>query len=93
MPNIMTNPKLSTDLKETLEKVSTQTFLKAARQFVELVESKQIDKERFYNLSHTCLVDLYSAGHKLESINLKYSSIESIFEEFENEFFQLINIH
>lgn len=76
----MTTEKLSTDIKAFLERTSTQTFLLAARQFVELLETTNIDKKIFYHKAHTALLELYLAGHKLEQIELKYSSADSDFD-------------
>lgn len=84
----MTTDKLSTDIKEFLEMTSTETFLHAARQFVGLLEITNIDKEEFYSKAHTALLDLYSAGHKLDLIELKYSSDDKDFDRdaiFENK--------
>ncbi len=70
----MTTDKLSTEIKEFLKRTSIETFLLAARQFVGLLETTTINKEEFYSKAHTALIDLYSAGHKLDQIELKYSS-------------------
>jgi len=86
--NTMTTDKLSTDIREFLERTSTQTFLFSARQFVGLLETENIDKEIFYSKAHIALVDLYSSGHKLDLIELKYSSADSDFDRetiFENK--------
>ncbi len=90
----MTTDKLSTDITEFLERTSTQTFFFAALQFADLLESENIDKEIFYSKAHTALLDLYSAGHKLEQIELKYSSADSDFDRntiFENKNIGLIS--
>ena len=71
---------ISEDLRVILEKESTQTFLKAARKFIEVVENEKIYKEKFYILAHSVLVDLYTSGHRLEVIELKYSDSNSNFE-------------
>lgn len=76
----MTTDKLSTDIKEFLKRTSSETFLLAARQFVGLLESATIDKEEFYSKARTALLDLYSAGHKLDQIELRYSSADSDFD-------------
>jgi hypothetical protein len=84
----MTTDKLSTDIKEFLKRTSTETFLLVARQFVRLLETTNIDKEEFYSKAHTALLDLYSAGHKLDQIELKYSSDDKDFDRdaiFENK--------
>lgn len=80
--------KLSVDIIEFLERNSTQSFLIAARQFIALLEEKGMDKEVFFSKAHAMLLDLYLAGHNLNVINLKYSSVDSNFddvEEFENK--------
>lgn len=71
---------LTTDIKEFLEKPSTSTFLLAARQFIGLLEDKDIGKDVFYLKSHAALLDLYSSGHKLEQIELKYFSVDRDFD-------------
>lgn len=45
-------------------------FLLVARQFVELLETSNINKKVFYAKVHTALLVLYSAVHKLEQIEL-----------------------
>ena len=72
--------KLSTDIREFLERTATKTFLSSARQFVDLLETENIDKVIFYSKAHTALLDLYTAGHKLDLIDLKYSSADSDFD-------------
>ena len=84
----MTTDKLSTDIKEFLKRTSTETFLLAARQFVGLLETSNIDKEIFYSKVHTALLDLYSTGHKFDQIELKYSTKHKDFDRdsiFENK--------
>jgi Domain of unknown function (DUF5063) len=76
----MTTHKLSTDIKDFLKRPSTEVFLLAARQFVGLVETVNIDKEIFFSKVHSALLDLYSAGHKLDQIELKYSSTDTDFD-------------
>jgi hypothetical protein len=68
----MTTDKLSKDIKEFLKRNSTATFLLAARRFVELLESKNISKKEFCSKAHTALLELYSAGHKLDKLEFKY---------------------
>lgn len=64
----MTSNQLSTDIKEFLTRASTETFLFAARQFVELLEINPIKQKEFFTKAHSALLDLYSAGYKLEQI-------------------------
>lgn len=69
----MTENHLISGTKEFLEKPSTANFLLSARQFVELLETPKIGKKVFYAKAHTALLDLYSAGHKLEQIELTHA--------------------
>jgi hypothetical protein len=82
------NTEIATDIKEFLERTSTKTFLFAAREFVALLETTIPGKEEFCSKAHTALLELYSAAHKLDQIELKYSSAESDFDRdtiFENK--------
>ena len=84
---------LSTDIKEFLERPSTKNFLFAARQFVSLLETSNINKKIFYSKVHTALLYLYLVGHKLEQIELKYAVGRKGFKrevEFENKNANLI---
>ncbi len=72
----MTEEKLLTDIQEFLTKNTTQNFLSAARQFVELLELEIIDKEDFFKRAYTALIDLYATGYKLEEIDLKIEKKE-----------------
>jgi hypothetical protein len=83
----MTN-SLSADIQTFLQKDSTKTFLKVAEQFIALIEADNISKEDFCRQAHTTLIDLYAAGHKLEIIELKYSSADSDFGKTDDEFFK-----
>jgi len=78
--NTMTTKYLSTDIKDFLKRASTETFLYAARQFVGLLEAANVDKGIFYSKAHAALLDLYSAGYKLDQIELKYSSDNNDFD-------------
>lgn len=83
---------LSADLKEFIERSTTNIFLSKARQFVELLETPDINKNVFYSEAHVKLLELYYAGHKLDLIELKYSSAESEFKnDFENKNVNLIS--
>lgn len=79
----MTDIKLSTDIQEYLSKKTTTEFLTAARQFIQLLEARGIPNDVFYKTVHLSLSELYAAGHKLEEINLKYSSADSDFNRDE----------
>lgn len=84
----MTTNKLSTDIKEFLKRTSTETFLLAARQFVQLLENTNIDKGIFYPKVHAALLELYASGHKLDQIEPKYLSDGRDFDRdaiFENK--------
>jgi len=90
----MTNHKLSTDIIEFLTRQSTVDFLQVAHQFVALMETTDIEMTEFLKKSHSTLVYLYSAGHKLDEIPLKYSSAECDFDDdklFDNRNAQLIS--
>ncbi len=83
--------KISKDIQEFLNRETTKSFLGIAKDFIELIEREDIKQELFINQAHKILIDLYSAGHKLEEIELKYSSSESEFEELDDEFFKIKN--
>lgn len=79
---------LSPEIKEYLDRDSTKNFLFAARQFVEFLEIADIDKRVFYSKAHYLLINLYSAGHNLELIELRYSSEDKEYDRdtlFENK--------
>jgi hypothetical protein len=88
MPNAKKTMKISPDIQTFLDKDSTKNFLKVAGKFIELVETKNISNEQFYRQAHETLIDLYSGGHKLEQIDLKYSSVDTDFGETDDEFFR-----
>jgi len=81
--------KISKDIEEFLNKNTTRAFLGKAKDFIELIESENIKQELFIKQAHSILIDLYSAGHKLEEIELKYSSSKSEFEILDDEFFRI----
>ena len=84
----MTEQKLLTDIQEFITKNTTQNFLSAARQIVELLELEIIDKEDFFKRAYTALIDLYATGYKLEEIDLKIEKKELDFNKsisFENK--------
>jgi len=72
--------QLSNDIFDFLNLYTTKEFLAAANKFVDLIENKTIKKEQFLKQAHSSLIDLYAAGHKLQEIELKYSSAESDFD-------------
>ncbi|MBP5983751.1 MAG: DUF5063 domain-containing protein [Fluviicola sp.] len=80
--------KISQDIQTFLDKNSTKNFLKVAGYFIELIEEENISTEQFYRKAHGTLIDLYSCGHKLEQIELKYSSSDSDFGVLDDEFFK-----
>ena len=73
-------PQLSNDILEFLNRDTTREFLVAAKKFIDTLEDGAITKEAFFKLSHSALIDLYSAGHKLQEIELKHSSADSDFD-------------
>lgn len=75
----MKKTQLSNDIFEFLNLDTTKEFLVAANKFIDILENKNIIKEQFIKQSHTALIDLYTTGHKLQEIKLKYSSAESDF--------------
>ena len=91
----MPNEHLSMSLQEFLNKNTTQTFLTAARNFADLLEIENIEQKEFLTKAHMALIDLYSAGHKLEEIDIKDSESETYFnreELFKNKNAALIEI-
>jgi len=77
----MTDLKLSADIKEFLSRQTTADFIQAARQFVSLLETSNIEMTEFLKKSHLALVEVYSAGHRLDEIPLNYSSADSDFDD------------
>ncbi|MBK8944089.1 MAG: DUF5063 domain-containing protein [Ignavibacteriae bacterium] len=67
---------ISEDIKIFLEKGSTQIFLKAAQNFVSLLENEEISFQDFMNYAHSSLLELYISGYHLEDISLKYSDAD-----------------
>jgi hypothetical protein len=78
---------LSHDILEFLNRDTTREFLICAERFVGILEDTELTKEAFLSLSHSAIIDLYSAGHKLQEIELKYSSADSEFDRdmFDNK--------
>jgi hypothetical protein len=68
--------KISEDIKIFLEKESTRLFLKAAHNFVNLLENEKISFQEFINKAHSSLLELYITGYRLEEISLKYSDVD-----------------
>jgi hypothetical protein len=77
-------PQLSSDILAFLHLDTTRKFLAAAKHFIDILENKNITKGEFVKQSHSALIELYSAGHKLQLIELKYSSSESNFDSDES---------
>ncbi len=88
MPNAKTRMKVSPDIQKFLDKESTKNFIKVAERFIELIEADNIPIEQFYRQANESLIDLYAGGHKLEQIDLKYSSADSDFGKSDDEFFR-----
>jgi len=76
----MSDIKPSSDINEFLTRATTIKFLNSARYFVILLETQNIRDNEFYKQSHAALIELYSAGHMLDAIELKYSSAASDFD-------------
>ncbi|MBX3240703.1 MAG: DUF5063 domain-containing protein [Chitinophagaceae bacterium] len=72
--------QLSKDITDFLELDTTKNFLVAANQFVTIIEAENINKDDFIKQVHLSLIDLYSTGHKLQDIELVYSSADSDFD-------------
>jgi hypothetical protein len=77
----MSNIRLSEDIQDFLNRKTTTDFLEAARGFIQLLETNGIPNDVFYRTAHLSLSQLYATGHKLEEIDLKYSSADSDFDE------------
>ncbi len=75
--------QLSNDITQFLNLDTTRDLLAAAKKFIDILENKTLTKDEFLKLSHSALVDLYSTGHKLQEIELKYSSADSEFDRDE----------
>ena len=84
---------LSTDIQTFLQKDTTKNFLTTAQTFVDLLEKDDISKETFYRQANIVLADLYAAGQKLESIELKYSGADYECEKSDDELFIQKNIN
>jgi hypothetical protein len=71
---------ISKDIKDFLERESTKSFLVASRHFVALFENDQTKNIVYFEQVHAALVDLYSAGYKLDEIDLIYSDNEKDYD-------------
>lgn len=78
---------LSSDIKAFLEKDTTKKLLLSAQTFVDLLDNDNISKEQFYKQAHIALTELYLAGQKFESIELKYSGSDYNCEKTRDELF------
>ena len=78
--NAMTDLKLSEDINEFLNRRTTVEFLRSAKKLVALLETGNLEKSEFLQMSHAALIDLYATGHAFEVIPLKYSSADSEFD-------------
>ena len=76
---------LSKEIKSLLEANETQTFLNVARGFVLLIENREITEKEFYGRIHKTLLELYSAGLSMKSVELIHSSAESEFKSIPQE--------
>ena len=77
--------RLSEEIKILLEANETQNFLKVVREFILLIENREIKQKEFYNRIHKTLTELYSAGLSMKSVELIYSSADSKFESIPQE--------
>jgi hypothetical protein len=77
--------ELSYEINELLNKESTIDFLKAARQFLALLENVEINQETFYKEAHKALAQLYQTGLKLETVELKFSGEQSEFPDINKD--------
>lgn len=83
--------QLSTEIKEMLNKKSTNDFLNAARQFVTLLENGDLNKETFYKESHKALSELYRTALELEVVELIHSGPDSKFDEIDKDELRKMN--
>lgn len=84
----MSPNQLSEELVEFLEQDSTIYFLAAANRFINIIESKEINKQEFIYQSREALADLYATGVKLEGISLRFTGADVDFDRdslFENK--------
>lgn len=84
---------IASDLQLLLDQKTTKEFLESARKFVLLLEDSTIGIEEFYHKAHTQLLELCLTGHKLEEINLKYSTEDTDFDKILEESVQNINLN
>ena len=76
----MNSKMLPEELQSFLSKDSTQVFLRCAEDFVRLMEQKDIDQATFNREFHSTLVNLYTSGHHLEEVELKYATADKEFD-------------
>jgi len=76
----MSDDKPAREIQEYLARPTTVRFISCARNFIAVLELKNLSKSQFLTKSHSALLELYSAGHFLEVIKLKYSNAESDFD-------------
>ncbi|MEO5991534.1 MAG: hypothetical protein ABIP68_07855 [Ferruginibacter sp.] len=57
-------PQLFNEIPEFLKLDTIREFLFASNSFIGVVEKKTITNEEFLKLSHSALIELYSAGQK-----------------------------
>lgn len=68
--SLVNTTTLSPHIQEFLDEKSTQTFLSVAQKFILLLESDNLSQAEFFRQSHKALIELYAAGHNLETIQL-----------------------
>ena len=71
--------QLSNDILQFLNLDTTKDFLAAAKKFIDVLEDKTIPKEELLKYYHYALIQLYSTGHNLQEIEIKFSSADSEF--------------
>ncbi len=82
---------LSSNTKQFLKRETTKSFIKTANDFVKLLEVKKMELSKFFPLLHSNLLELYSAGHSLDIIELKSTSDVRDFDR--DKLFIDINTH
>jgi len=80
---------LSPHIQTLLNDPGTQAFLKAARQYVALMENGSLKEEEFFREMHKTLAELYRAALSLKNIPLKFSDSKSEFYVTEEEIMKI----
>ncbi len=80
---------LSPHIQTFLNDPDTRAFLKAARQYVALMESETLTNEEFFRKMHKTLAELYLAALSLKDITLVHSDGETDFLVPEDEIMKI----